>query len=292
MKNIRFIINPASGVTKKRHSEIKKAIDKYLDKNIYSEKIKYTRCPGHATKLGNAFRKKEYEITVAVGGDGSVNEVSRSLIHSNTALGIIPAGSGNGLARSLNIPLNIKKSLLVINRGNVKLIDTASMNGRSFVNCAGIGFDAHIAHIFSQCRKRSLKTYFRIIAREFSKYKPQHYFLNIDGIKIEKHAYMISFANSSQFGNNVHIAPGAKIDDGLIDIAILNPFPSLSVFKIVWQLLTQRAGRSKYIEMYRGKQVFVNNKETILAHLDGEPVEFTGNLEIKVDPLSLKIIVP
>lgn len=292
MKTIRFIINPASGSGKKQHSGMTKAIEKFLDKNIYCGKIKFTQMPGHATKLGNAFRKKEFDVVVAVGGDGSVNEVGQSLINSNTALGIIPTGSGNGLARFLKIPINIKKAIQILNQGKIQCIDTMSINGKSFVNCAGIGFDAHISYLFATHGKRGFKAYLRIAATEFSNYRTEKYKLKIDDIEIERQAFLICFANSSQFGNNVHIAPKAKVNDGLADVVIVKPHPYLSTFVIALQLLTKTAAKSKYVEMYQGKHIIVYNKSTIKVHLDGEPAEFDGNLEINVSPLSLKVVVP
>ncbi|MCX6258996.1 MAG: diacylglycerol kinase family lipid kinase [Bacteroidia bacterium] len=291
MKTIRFIINPHSGVWMRRNLKIRKAIERYLDSDLYSYEIMCTERAGHAIEMSRDCSEDGIDIAVVVGGDGSVNEVSSSLLHSSTMMGIIPAGSGNGLARFLEIPMNAKKAIEIINRAKIKTIDTATINGKTFVNCAGIGYDAYIAHKFGHSRYRGALTYLGMTAAQLIKYKPEKYILEIDGKSIEREAFLISISNSSQYGNNVYIAPKALSDDGLLDIVIIKPFPFFIVFEIAYRLLVKSIMKSKYVECYRGRHIIVRCQGHLCVHMDGEPVKTEGDLEIKVNPLSLKVIV-
>ena len=170
-KKICFIVNPISGVG--RQKVIEELIDKYLDRTIFEYEISYTKAAKHATELAKEAAKRNVDIVVAVGGDGSVNEVSRGLIGTKTAMAIIPTGSGNGLARYLNISLNLKSAMTIINQCNIKTIDTIQLNNETFANVAGIGFDAHIGWEFAKFGKRGFSSYLKVITREFPKYKAQ-----------------------------------------------------------------------------------------------------------------------
>ncbi len=288
-KNIFFIINPISGVG--RQKTIEKLIDTSLNKNLFTPEIKYTEAPKHAIELSKQAANK-YDVVVAVGGDGSINEVSRGLINTNTALAILPTGSGNGLARYLKIPLNLKKAVQIINNFNIKEIDTVNINEQKFVSIAGIGFDAHISYKFADYGKRGFVSYVKLVINEFRKYKAQKYHLTIDGNQYEKNAFLISFANSSQFGNNANISPKAKIDDGLIDICFLKKFPVVAAPCLGFRLFNKTIDKSKYIEIIQGKEIKITYPQPLIAHIDGEPVEFQNELNIKINPLSLKIIIP
>jgi len=233
----------------------------------------------------------QFDIVVAVGGDGSVNETAAGLIGTQTAMAIIPTGSGNGLARHLGIPLNLKKALEVINAGYETVIDSVQLNEHIFVNVAGIGFDAHIGWEFAKFGKRGFSSYLKIISREFPRYKAQDVELIIDGKSSIKKAFLISFANGSQWGNNAYIAPAADCRDGLIDIAILKDFNLLSAISIGYRLFKKTIHKSAALETIKAKEVIVRQPGTI-AHIDGEPIETGNELRIKVNPLSLRIIIP
>ncbi len=288
-KKICFIINPISGIG--RQKIIEKMIDKYLDRTLFDYELAYTKAPKHATELARKAVAENFNIVAAVGGDGSINETSKGLIGSNTALAIIPAGSGNGLARHLGIPINSKKAMLIINKAKETLIDTMQFNDETFVNIAGVGFDAHIGWEFAKFGKRGFSSYLKLFAREYPKYKAQEYELIVNGKSMNKKAFVISFANGSQWGNNAHIAPLADIADGVIDIAILKKFPAFNAFNLGYRLFNKTLHHSRYLETIKAKEVIVKQPKTF-AHIDGEPIEIGREILIKVNPLSLRVIVP
>lgn len=288
-KKICFIINPVSGVG--RQKVIEKLIDEELDRTIFDYEIAYTNAPKHATQLAKQAALKNFDIAVAVGGDGSVNETAKGLIGSTTAMAIIPAGSGNGLARHLNIPLDLKKAMAVINNVTKKTIDTIQFNEETFVNVAGVGFDAHIGWEFAKFGKRGFMSYVKVTFRELPKYKAQEYELIIDGKVIRRKAFLISFANGSQWGNNAHIAPLADIADGVMDIAIVKNISIANGIQFAYGLFNKTLHRSKHVEIIKTKEVIVKQPK-IIAHIDGEPIEIGKTISIKVNPLSLKVIVP
>ncbi|MBL7884383.1 MAG: YegS/Rv2252/BmrU family lipid kinase [Bacteroidia bacterium] len=288
-QKICFIVNPISGIGKQK--VIDTLIETYLDKLKFDYTIAYTNAPKHATQLAKEYANKGYQIVVAVGGDGSVNEIAKGLAHTNTAMAILPAGSGNGLARHLNIPIDLKKAIQLINTATIITIDTISFNKEQFVNVAGIGFDAHIGWEFANYGKRGFSSYLKIIMREFPKYKARNYELIIDGKKIYQEAFLISFANGSQWGNNAHIAPTADIADGIMDIAILKNFKFMSVLSIGYRLFKKTLDQSSHLEIIKAKSVTVHQPSTI-AHIDGEPIEIGNAIEIKVNPLALKVLIP
>jgi diacylglycerol kinase (ATP) len=288
-KKICFIVNPISGVG--RQKIIEKLIDEELDRTLFEYEIAYTKAAKHATELAKEAARKKTDIVVAVGGDGSVNETAKGLVSTESAMAIIPTGSGNGLARHLQIPLNLKKAMQVINTGKTVRIDSISLNEETFVNVAGIGFDAHIGWEFARFGKRGFSSYLKVISKEFPSYKAGDFELSIDGKTITKNAYLISFANGSQWGNNAYIAPTADISDGVMDIAILKDFRLMTGIAIAYRLFRKTLHQSSHLEIIKAKEMTVKQKGTI-AHIDGEPIETGHELKIKVNPLSLKVVVP
>lgn len=288
-KSICFIVNPISGIG--RQKVIEKLIDEQLDRSLFDYEIAYTKAAKHAIELSAEAAARNTDIVVAVGGDGSVNETAKGLVGTKTAMAIIPTGSGNGLARHLKIPLDLKKAMQVINTGKEVRIDSIRMNDEVFVNVAGIGFDAHIGWEFARFGKRGFSSYLKVISREFPKYKAQDFELVIDGKIIKKNAYLISFANGSQWGNNAYIAPTADISDGIMDIAILRDFKLLNGLAIGYRLFKKTLHKSSYLEIIKTKEIIVK-QQGVIAHIDGEPIEIGNELKIKVNPLSLKVIVP
>ena len=222
-KQIIFIINPVSGIGK--HKIVERLAEELLDKSRFIPTIVYTNAAGHATEISRNAAADGIDIVVAVGGDGTVNETAAGLVGTATALGIVPAGSGNGLARHLKIPMNVRRAIEVINDGKSLKIDTATINDQLFVNLAGVGFDASVAKKFAVAGKRGFSTYLRITTNSYKNYEPKQYTLIIDGKVIKRRALLISFANSSQFGNNTSIDPTASINDGYIDVCIVGKMP-------------------------------------------------------------------
>lgn len=288
-KKICFIVNPISGVG--RQKVIEKLIDRELNRLVYDYEIAYTKAAKHAIELSKQAAAKGFDIVVAVGGDGSVNETARGLIGTTTAMAIIPTGSGNGLARHLQIPLNLKKAMEVINNGKEKSIDTIRLNDESFVNIAGVGFDAHIGWEFAKFGKRGFSSYLKVIQREFPEYKAQHYELVIDGKTFSKNAFLISVANGSQWGNNAYIAPLADISDGVMDIMIMKDFSFINAISIGFRLFRKTVHQSAFLEIIKCKEAVIRQQKNI-AHIDGEPIEAGNEISFKVNPQSLKVIVP
>lgn len=284
-----YIINPASGIG--RQKDLEKLIRQETDNNRMDIEVVFSERPGHAYTLSKEASGK-YDVVVAVGGDGTVNEVGRGLIHSSSALGIIPTGSGNGLARYLEMPFKVNKALEVINKGTIKSIDVIKLNDYYSLNVAGVGFDAFISHRFAGKKKRGPLAYMQLISKEFPKYKSDRYTLEIDGETIELDAFLISFANSSQYGNNFHIAPQARIDDGLIDVCLIKDFPKYTAPALLISLVDQSIDKSKYDKIVKARKVTIAHPSPLLGHVDGEPVDFGKEAEIEIMPLALKVVIP
>ncbi len=289
-KKIRFIINPISGNSRKKILE--EEINEHIDADKYDYDIAYTQAVNHATELSREAVENNYNIVVAVGGDGSLHEVSKSLIGTKTVLGIIPAGSGNGFARHLKIPFNAVNAIKVINEANIIPIDTVNINNETFISIAGVGFDALIAKKFAKSGSRGFWSYFKIITQEYIAYKPKKYILNIDGVRIEKRALLLAFANSSQFGYNTSIAPDADLQDGLVDVCIFEKVPILDIPYITNLLFFKQIYKTKYMEIVKAKSITVERKRNKVVNIDGESIKIGKTLNIEVNPMSLNIIVP
>ncbi len=289
-KKILFLVNPISG--KGKNQRVVKYIEQYLDKTVFDSDIRFTESAGHATLMSREAAEKGIDVVVAVGGDGTVNEVATGLTGYPTALGIIPAGSGNGLSRHLKIPANVIRAIRVINRCRIAPIDTATIDGSLFVNVAGLGFDAAVAKAFSEAATRGFSTYFRITAQSYRNYRPRKYILVIDGKKIKRRALMVSFANSSQFGNNATIDSRASVTDGFIDVCIIGKMPYWKVPFLAPLLFLRRFDQTRYVEIIRAKEVIVKQKKKRVIHVDGDPRDAPKEIVMKINPLSLNVILP
>jgi len=289
-KKILFIINPISGVGRQR--TVVKAIRRNLDLSLFEYNISYTKYPHHAIEIAKEAVSNGFHIVVAVGGDGSANEVAQGIIKSNTVMGIIPVGSGNGLARHLKIPFNIAKAIDVINKLKTEKIDTARINGKLFISIAGIGFDALIAEKFALGKRRGFWSYFKKTILEYFKYSPLEYTINIDQKQIKRDALLISFANSSQFGYNASISPTASISDGCVDLCIVNKMSAFRAAILAHKLFLKNIDSSKYIEVFKVTEAFISCKEPASSHIDGDPGERLTEIHINIQPKTLSIIVP
>jgi diacylglycerol kinase (ATP) len=283
-----FIINPISGGKKK--DGVPDLIEKHLDTSALKPVIVFTDSVSHARQIAvDAVNK--FEVIVAVGGDGTVNEVASAIVGTNTHLGIIPFGSGNGLARFLQIPMDAEKAIKTLVSGRVEKIDSATLNGKPFFNMAGMGFDAHIAEVFSHNKKRGFITYIKSAFVEINKYQSQLYHLEIDGKKYDRTAFMLSFANSSQYGNDAHISPHASVQDGLLDVCVITKFPVWRLIEMGIRMMTKSVDKIKYLEILRGKQIKIKRSGPDPIHLDGEPHVEGTEITINVLPASLNVIV-
>jgi diacylglycerol kinase (ATP) len=287
--NILFIINPISGGKKK--TKIPALIDAYLDKSKFNPNFSFTEYVGHAAEIAEEAGNKNFDIIIAVGGDGTINEIAPKVMQLQKTLGIIPFGSGNGLARFLNIPMDTKKAIALINNLKIITIDTAKLNHRHFFNMAGMGFDAHISSVFAGNKSRGLKGYIEMGLKEMTSYQPQRYKLDIDGVIYQRDATMISVANSSQYGNNVYISPKSSLTDGLLDVCIVKPFPLYKLPILAYQMLRATTHRSDMVEIIQGKKISIVRTKEDPVHLDGEPFLMGKEIQMEVFPLSLNIII-
>jgi diacylglycerol kinase (ATP) len=283
-----FIINPISGGKKK--DDVPELIEKHLDAAMFDAVVVFSDGISHARQIAKEAVRK-FDVVVAVGGDGTVNEVASAIVGSDTILGIIPYGSGNGLSRFLSISMDPVKAIENLSLGHVEVIDSAKLNGQPFFNMAGMGFDAHISEVFSHGKKRGFFSYIKSSIQEIAKYKQQVYHLEIDGKIYEREAFMLSFANSSQYGNDAHISPHASVQDGLLDVCIIKKFPLWRFPEMGIRMITKTSDKTKYVEIIRGKSIRVKRNYPGPVHLDGEP-QITGtDTLVEVVPSSLKVIV-
>jgi YegS/Rv2252/BmrU family lipid kinase len=226
-KSIVFVVNPISGTQGKK--AILKWIDERIDRSIYDYSIVRTEYAGHASQIAAEAVKDKADVVVAIGGDGTINEIARSLVHTDTALGIIPCGSGNGLARHLHIPMEPKAAIDIINRGEQLCIDYGKINNIPFFCTCGVGFDAFVSLKFADSGKRGLLTYLENTLHESLTYQPETYEIENEEGTVKHKAFLIACGNASQYGNNAYITPQASLMDGLMDITIMEPFTVLDV---------------------------------------------------------------
>lgn len=290
-QKILFVVNPIAGHSQKE--TFPDFVQRLLDHQKFDYKLVFTDRPGHASELSRQAVKDQIDLVVAVGGDGTVNEVARCLIHTPVKLGIIPSGSGNGLARHLNIPMNYEGALKLINSATSSKIDTATINGQPFISIAGVGFDALVAKLFAQDPNRGFFTYFKIVAARYQSYRPKKYVITIDGkTTIKTKALFVSFANSNQFGYNTTIAPEASLNDGLLDICIVEKPMIFEMPIIINLLLLKMIHKSRYVSIHKASNIQVKRTKNRVVNLDGEAVKLSQNLEVQVVPQSLNVIIP
>lgn len=288
MKRIKVIINPISGI--KNKAKIPQLLQSELDATRYTYEMIYTDYHGHAREIALDSLNDETDIIVIVGGDGSINEVAEPLINSSIVLGIIPGGSGNGIARHFDIRLNFKKAIQLINTGKTKTIDTGVINGHFFVGFCGIGYDAHIAHRFNKIGNRGFWNYVKLVLSELKAFKSVT--IQEQSMKTAvEHVFVCAFMNSSQFGNNFRISKNARADDGKLDMIIAQKPNIWGVLRIFYLGFFGDIHASKYVQKISAAQFKLNNP-TQIAHVDGDPIHLTGNtIEVKCNPQSLTIIV-
>ncbi|MGM9758719.1 MAG: diacylglycerol/lipid kinase family protein [Parabacteroides sp.] len=289
-KQIYAIINPISGVGSKR--KIPKMITDMCGQEDCSLTLSFTEYIGHASELTRKALAEGADYIFAVGGDGTVNEVARAMVHSNAVLGIIPKGSGNGLARELHIPMDERKAIDLISRGHISTIDCCDANGRVFFCTCGVGFDAAVSQKFAHEKRRGSLTYLKNTIEEYLDYKPEVYELLVDHQTIREKAFLVACANASQYGNNAFIAPHANIQDGQMDVTILSPFTPLDIAPLAIQLFTKQIDRNSKIKTMKASQVTIIRKAPGIMHLDGEPVMAESRIDITMIPKSLRVLTP
>ncbi len=254
--------------------------------------IEYTRERGHATDLAREAVNQGFPRVFAMGGDGTVNEVARALVNTPVALGIIPSGSGNGLARHLNIPLVPHLALRLLHQGEVMVMDTLRINGGLSVNVSGFGFDGHVASQFGKDGKRGLIGYTKLVLREFLRYKEFDIHADTDG-KITTHrAFMVALANASQFGNNALIAPDASVSDGMMDVCFIRRISITEAIPFLTKLFMGNIEKSRFATLVKAKHFHAELSTEQPIHLDGEPGKPSKIFDVQIHPASLRVIVP
>lgn len=291
MKKVAFILNPISGT--RRKNAIVKHINRVLEnKKGYSAEFYRTKAVRDAYRAAKDFVAKGFDIVVAIGGDGTVNEVAEGLIGSNAKLGIIPMGSGNGLARHLDIPMMYHSAVATLFQENTESIDAGMINGKVFFCTAGVGFDAVVGEKFNSSGARGLTTYMEFCAKEYMKYEPEEYEIHVMGQKFKEKAFLITFANSSQWGNNALIAPDANISDGMMDVVVWRETPKVNMPLLTAELFTGTIKYSEFIDTYRCKEIKIVREHEGLIQFDGESMLMGRELNLSVVPHAVKVIVP
>ena len=289
-RNIRFIINPISGIKSKKN--IPMLIDEHLDKNKFNFDIAYTESAEHAKLLAMEGISLKKDAIVAVGGDGTLNLVASALVNTQTPMGIIPLGSGNGFARALNIPLKTELAIQLLNTGKISKIDSGSANNIPFINVCGFGFDALVTSKFASAGKRGLQTYAKISIQELTNYKIQKYTIQLGGKTQQVSAFIMAICNGPQYGNNAFIAPLAEFNDGLFDLTILKEVTWKNMLGIGADLFLRTLHKSNSTETFQIKDITVIMPEAAYVNIDGEAIWFEPKVNIKLHPNSFKIIVP
>lgn len=287
-RKLLFIINPRSG--KRNSGRTIDIINKTLTGKLNYEIALWTNID-EFNVLAGKLKKEDFTEAIAVGGDGSVNLVAKTILNTDLILGIIPTGSGNGLARSLGICIDTEKALQQIITGKTEIIDSGEVNGHKFFCTSGVGFDAHIGNLFADLPKRGLKTYIKLIRKELFSYTPQEYSVITNGSEIKRTAFFITVANAGQFGNNFYMAPGAKVNDGLFHVVIVKPFKLIPGLYMLLKILLRKAHTSRYIETLSCSKLTIKRKSEGSIHFDGEPQTEGEELTYKLHPRSLKVIV-
>ena len=287
-KRMIFVVNPISGTQSKK--AILKWIDERMDRSVYDYSIVRTEYAGHATQIAASAVEDKVDVVVAIGGDGTINEIARALVHSETALGIIPCGSGNGLARHLRIPMEPKAAIDIINQGNRLCIDYGKINNIPFFCTCGVGFDAFVSLKFADSGKRGLLTYLENTLHESLTYQPETYEIENEEGTMKYKAWMIACGNASQYGNNAYIAPQASLTDGLMDVTIMEPFTVLDVPSLSFQLFNKTIDQNSRVKTMRAKKIKIHRAHDGVMHFDGDPLMAGKELEVEIIPNGLYVI--
>ncbi len=282
-------MNPISGTQNK--AGIPELIESTLDHEKFSYELLMTEHAGHASELAHEAMERGVDIVVAIGGDGTVNEVARAIVHSQTALGIIPCGSGNGLARHLMIPMNIKRAIGIINRDEIHELDYGLINGHPFFCTCGMGFDAFVSQKFAEAGKRGPITYVENVLREGLKYEPETYEIQDEQGLTRAKAFLISCANASQYGNNAYIAPQASMSDGLLDVIIMEPFDVIEAPQISIEMFNKTLDKNSKIKTFRCQKLHIHRKQAGVIHFDGDPVMTDADVDIELKPKGIRVVV-
>jgi YegS/Rv2252/BmrU family lipid kinase len=290
-KKVLFIINKYAGTG--YQTSVEGLILSHCESLEIEPTIEFTQGRNHATDLAQqGASSKKFDIIFAVGGDGTVNEVAQGLVHTQQPMGILPNGSGNGLARHLGIPMKLQKSVTLINTHEIISMDSFLINNKLSVNVSGIGFDGHVAGLFAEGGKRGLIGYTKFVLKEFFSFNEFSVEANIDHKAYKRDAFVVAFANSSQFGNNARISPHASVCDGLLDICFIRKVPVIQAAGLAQKMFTGQIEKSSFVEIVNGKQLTLSFTQAMPYHVDGEAMTHAQTFTISIQPSSLLMVVP
>jgi YegS/Rv2252/BmrU family lipid kinase len=287
----RFIFNPRSGYNS-RNPRLLERTRAFIRERSLDASVAATDHPGHATELARRAVDEGCDLVVAIGGDGTLNEVAAGLIGSPAIFGLIPCGSGNGLGRHLGIPGPGEGAFRTLVEGRVRTIDTGEVNGLPFFNAMGFGFDAEIAHRFSRLIRRGLPGYVRTTVSALFNYRAQSCLIRNGTASLQTPAFLLTVANSDQYGNNCFIAPGAQIDDGQLDLTVITRAGVFNTVPLIARLFLNKIDGSPSVVRLRGTHFTIERTAPGLLHTDGEPHQADALLEVTVRPASLRIMTP
>lgn len=291
-ETIVFILNPISGFLNFRRRRVRYLILQEIRSSRINGEVRYTKYAGHAYEIACDLVREGYKYAVVAGGDGSINEVARALVNTDVSLGIIPTGSGNGLARHLKIPFKIKKALEVIKNKKTRQADILKVNDYYAVSLAGIGFDAIVAERYAKDKKRGFLSYVQSAMIEYVNYVPETIKIKTDELEISEDLFFVILANSNQFGYDFKIAPHADLFDGYMDIVILKDLPIVSAPLSSIQIFTGHADESLFISMFKTKKITILRNQDGIVNIDGDPKKTSKIIEAQVVEKGLRIIVP
>jgi YegS/Rv2252/BmrU family lipid kinase len=290
---LRFVFNPRSG-RPRRNAPILPMLRSFVSARALDADIVCTEGPGHATEIARDAVTAGCLRIVAVGGDGTVNEVAQALIHTPAAMGLVPCGSGNGLALHLGLPKTLAEALELASgtSGRLAGLDTGVANGFPFVNAMGLGLDADVAQRFNRLVRRGLPAYTRTALAAFLSRTTERCHLSVGGHRETMDVMLVAVANSDQYGNNARIAPHARVDDGMLDLVAVRPVGVLSACALGVQLFLGSIDHSRQVRRLRGPRFSVERPAAGIIHTDGETHMTGATVEIEVRPRSLRLIVP
>jgi YegS/Rv2252/BmrU family lipid kinase len=289
-RKIVFVYNPISG--SRRLIPVVPIIERFMDTDLYDFSIVSTQYKGHATELAREYAARGYDAVIAVGGDGTVNETGCGLIGTDTALGIIPCGSGNGLARHLGIPMDPYKAVKWLDKSIFTEIDYGMMDHQPFFCTCGVGFDAKVSDSFSKSGSRGVLTYLESIMKEIATYHNETYKLSFDNSSETFEAFFITCANADQWGNNAYVAPTASLQDGLLDVIAAHPFSVVDAPLIAFQLFNRQIDRNPNVSVRKCRELTITRIQEGPAHYDGEPVTLGREIHIELKQGGLKVLIP
>lgn len=289
-EKICLIINPISGTESKKN--IPEEVAAAFDQRKFDIFIRITGYPDHATEIAREAAKENYKYVLVAGGDGTVNEVAKSLVHTDTTLGIIPSGSGNGLARELGIPLDTEKAINIILQAHTRTIDYGIANGHIFFCTCGFGFDAFVSDRFAEGKKRGPLGYVRNILESVVDFRSEEYEITSDEGTITERAFILTCANASQYGNDAHIAPGASMDDGMMNVSILKPLNAIEIPQTTLQLFTNNIDKNSKMTSLVTRNLLIKRSHSGVMHVDGEPVSTDNEIKVETIHQGLRILAP